>query len=241
MGVETAGVCLLHSYVNPAHEIRLRQIFSEEYPECHVSLSSDVLPEYQEYERALTTLMDAACKPVIKGYIDRAETRIRETLTPETPFLVMKSNGGVMGAGKIAGRPLTTALSGPAAGVLACSALAREAARTLAYYGETATEFADIGVAGLWRLEDRLTEIRAYPIAIVVAGMDGAIASVLGGLYGGAMIVVPTSTGYGAARGGETALAAALASCAPGLTVVNIDNGYGAACAALRMLRSLGA
>ena len=127
MGVETAGVCLLHSYVNPAHEIRLRQIFSEEYPECHVSLSSDVLPEYQEYERALTTLMDAACKPVIKGYIDRAETRIRETLTPETPFLVMKSNGGVMGAGKIAGRPLTTALSGPAAGVLACSALAREA------------------------------------------------------------------------------------------------------------------
>ncbi len=119
--------------------------------------------------------------------------------------------------------------------------VAREAARTLAYYGETATEFADIGVAGLWRLEDRLTEIRAYPIAIVVAGMDGAIASVLGGLYGGAMIVVPTSTGYGAARGGETALAAALASCAPGLTVVNIDNGYGAACAALRMLRSLGA
>jgi N-methylhydantoinase B len=127
MRVETAGVCLLHSYVNPAHELRLRQIFSEEYPECHVSLSSEVLPEYQEYERALTTLMDAACKPVIKGYIDRAETRIRETLTPETPFLVMKSNGGVMGAGKIVDRPLTTALSGPAAGVLACSALAREA------------------------------------------------------------------------------------------------------------------
>jgi N-methylhydantoinase A/oxoprolinase/acetone carboxylase beta subunit/N-methylhydantoinase B/oxoprolinase/acetone carboxylase alpha subunit len=127
MGVETVGVCLLHSYVNPAHELRLRQIFSKEFPECHVSLSSDVLPEYQEYERALTTLMDAACKPVIKGYFDRAETRIREILTPKTPFLVMKSNGGVMGAGKIAGHPLTTALSGPAAGVLACSALSREA------------------------------------------------------------------------------------------------------------------
>ncbi|MFP6868914.1 MAG: hydantoinase B/oxoprolinase family protein, partial [Nitrospinota bacterium] len=127
MGVETVGVCLLHSYINPAHELRLRQIFSEEFPECHVSLSSEVLPEYQEYERALTTLMDAACKPVIKGYIDRAETRISETLTPETPFLVMKSNGGVVGAGKIACHPLTTALSGPAAGVLACSVLAREA------------------------------------------------------------------------------------------------------------------
>ena len=127
MGVETVGVCLLHSYVNSAHELRLRQLFLEEFPECHISLSFDVLPEYQEYERALTTLMDSACKPVIKGYIDRAEIRIRETLTPETPFLVMKSNGGVMGAGKIAGHPLTTALSGPAAGVLACSALAREA------------------------------------------------------------------------------------------------------------------
>ena len=118
--------------------------------------------------------------------------------------------------------------------------VAREAGRTLAYYGKASTEFADIGVAGLWRLEERLQDIRSHPIAIVVAGMDGAIASVLGGLYGGAMIVVPTSTGYGAARGGETALAAALASCAPGLTVVNIDNGYGAACAALRMLRALG-
>jgi len=126
MGVKTVGVCLLHSYVNPAHELRVQKIILEEYPECHVSLSSDVLPEYQEYERTLTTLMDAACKPVIKGYIDRAKIRIRETLTPETPFLVMKSNGGVMGAGKIATHPLTTALSGPAAGVLTCSALARE-------------------------------------------------------------------------------------------------------------------
>lgn len=117
--------------------------------------------------------------------------------------------------------------------------VAREAARTLSYYGAASSEFADIGVAGLWRLEERLQEIRDHPIAIVIAGMDGAIASVLGGLYGGAMIVVPTSTGYGAARGGETALSSALASCAPGLTVVNIDNGYGAACAALRILRCL--
>ena len=76
-------------------------------------------------------------------------------------------------------------------------------------------------------------------MVIAVAGMDGALPSVLGGLIPGVIICLPTSTGYGAARGGETALHAALASCAPGLTVVNIDNGYGAACAAFRTVRAL--
>lgn len=124
MGVETVGICLLHSYVNVAHERRAREIFDEEYPECHLSLSCDVLPEYQEYERAITTLMDAACKPVIKTYIDRATELVAERLGARTPFLVMKSNGGVMGSGAAAERPLTTALSGPAAGVLAGAGLA---------------------------------------------------------------------------------------------------------------------
>ncbi len=117
----------------------------------------------------------------------------------------------------------------------------REAVRTLGYYGEPCAEICDVGVAGLWRLNERLGDIRACAIAIVAAGMDGALASVLGGLFAGPVVVVPTSTGYGAARGGETAFCAALASCAPGLTVVNIDNGYGAACASLRMLRAFAA
>ncbi len=114
--------------------------------------------------------------------------------------------------------------------------VAREVWRTLRYYGHEATLIADIGVAGLWRLTERIDEIRAHPIIIVVAGMDAAIASVLGGLAGGAIICVPTSVGYGAAEGGRTALNAMLASCAPGLVACNIDNGYGAACAALRLL-----
>lgn len=115
--------------------------------------------------------------------------------------------------------------------------VAREAVRTLAAYGEAATEMADIGVAGLWRLLQRVDEIKRFPVVILVAGMDGAIFSVAGGLLGGAIIAVPTSTGYGASRHGETALHSALASCAPGVLVVNIDNGYGAACAALRILK----
>ena len=111
-----------------------------------------------------------------------------------------------------------------------------EAARTLAYHGHSSAEMGDVGVAGLWRLMNRIDEIRAYPIVIVVAGMDAALPSVVGGLVPGMVIAVPTSTGYGVASGGSAAMMAMLASCAPGVTVVNIDNGYGAACAALRAL-----
>jgi NCAIR mutase (PurE)-related protein len=114
--------------------------------------------------------------------------------------------------------------------------VAGEALRTLAFEGEAATLIADVGVAGLWRLMDRLGEIRRHRVVIAVAGMEGALFSVLGGLVPCAVIAVPTSIGYGVSKGGRTALNAALASCASGLTVVNIDNGFGAAHAALRIL-----
>jgi NCAIR mutase (PurE)-related protein len=96
----------------------------------------------------------------------------------------------------------------------------------------------DVGVAGLWRLSERLEQIRRFPVLIVAAGMDAALVSVVGGLVRGCVIGLPTSIGYGVASGGRTALDAMLASCAPGVAVVNIDNGYGAACIALRMLRA---
>ncbi len=115
-------------------------------------------------------------------------------------------------------------------------AVAREAARTLAFAGEAATLHADVGVAGLWRLMERLDDIRRHRVVIVVAGMEGALFSVLAGLVPCAVIAVPTSVGYGVAAGGRAALHAALASCASGISVVNIDNGFGAAHAALRIL-----
>jgi NCAIR mutase (PurE)-related protein len=114
--------------------------------------------------------------------------------------------------------------------------VAREAARTLAFEGEAATLVVDVGVAGLWRLMERLDEIRRHRVVIAVAGMEGALFSVLAGLVPCPVLAVPTSIGYGVAAGGMTALNAALASCASGLTVVNIDNGFGAAHAALRIL-----
>ena len=115
--------------------------------------------------------------------------------------------------------------------------VAREAARTLSYYGEAALEIYDVGVAGLWRLLDRLEEIRAMPVVIVAAGMEASLPSVVGGQVPGLVVAVPTSNGYGVSSGGRVALDASLSSCAPGLAVVNIDNGYGAACVALRALR----
>lgn len=116
--------------------------------------------------------------------------------------------------------------------------VAREAARTLAFYGYDVLEVHDVGVAGLWRITERLEELRQCKIIICVAGMDAALPTVLGGLVPGVLIAVPTSVGYGMVKGGETALRSLLVSCAPGLTVTNIDNGYGAACAAIRVLNT---
>jgi hypothetical protein len=116
--------------------------------------------------------------------------------------------------------------------------VSREAARTLEYYGQASLHIPDIGVAGLWRLLDRVDEIRPMRVVIAVAGMEGALPSVVAGLVPGVVIALPTSVGYGVAEGGHAALNSALASCAPGLLTVNIDNGYGAACAALRIFGS---
>ena len=116
--------------------------------------------------------------------------------------------------------------------------VSREAKRTLEYYGQACAHMPDIGVAGLWRLLARMEELKRMRVVIVVAGMEGALPSVVAGLVPGAVIALPTSVGYGVSEGGRAALHSALASCAPGLVTVNIDNGYGAACAALRVLRA---
>ena len=144
----------------------------------------------------------------------------------------------------IFGDPHPTLAMAPVAIVMAGTSdlpVGREAARTLAFAGQPYREFTDIGVAGLWRLLERIEEIRSAPVVIVAAGMDAALVSVVGGLVSSPVIALPTSVGYGVATGGATALHASLASCAPGISVVNIDNGYGAACAALQILRALAA
>jgi NCAIR mutase (PurE)-related protein len=115
--------------------------------------------------------------------------------------------------------------------------VAEEAARTFAFHGEAVERHYDVGVAGLWRVLARREALTRFPVIVACAGMEGALFSVLGGLVPGLVVAVPVSSGYGVADGGRAALSSALASCAPGIVVVNVDNGYGAACAALRALR----
>ncbi len=115
--------------------------------------------------------------------------------------------------------------------------VAEEAKVTAEALGNNVTLFSDVGVAGIHRLFAVLEEIRAANVVIVVAGMEGALASVVAGLVDVPVIAVPTSVGYGASFGGISALLGMLTSCANGVTVVNIDNGFGAAVAASRINR----
>jgi NCAIR mutase (PurE)-related protein len=115
--------------------------------------------------------------------------------------------------------------------------VAEEAAMTAELMGNRVERLYDVGVAGLHRLLDGVARLRAASVLIVVAGMEGALPSVVGGLVDRPVIAVPTSIGYGASFNGLAALLAMLNSCAPGITVVNIDNGFGAAAAATLMNR----
>jgi N-methylhydantoinase A len=122
-GVRAIGICLLHSYANDTHERRAAEIVMEEYPDATLSLSCVVLPEYREYERAVTTLVDAFVKPHMERYLKRVHQEL-ETGLQDKPFLVMQSSGGVASADQVVRKPITTALSGPAAGALGSAVIA---------------------------------------------------------------------------------------------------------------------
>ena len=143
-GIDTIGVCFLHSYVDGRHERAMREVLAREHPGAVVSISSEVLREYREYERAVTTLVDAAVKPGIRRYVSAIADRLATlhdsstTTTPGTPsrartspdgvpFYVMRSNGGVGSAQEVVDQPITTVLSGPAAGALGAAVVAEAA------------------------------------------------------------------------------------------------------------------
>ncbi|MBO1031444.1 hydantoinase/oxoprolinase family protein [Tessaracoccus sp. SD287] len=130
-GINTLGVNFLHAYANPAHELRMREILTEEHPDAVVSISSEVLREYREYERSMTTLVDAAVKPKVSRYVTNIHDRLDDftgaTGGGHIPFYIMKSNGGVLSANEVVNQPITTVLSGPAAGALGAGLIARRA------------------------------------------------------------------------------------------------------------------
>ncbi|GAA2407335.1 hydantoinase/oxoprolinase family protein [Actinomadura vinacea] len=130
-GIAAIGVCFLHSYADPSHELAMREVLRREHPEAVVSLSCEVLREYREYERSVTTLVDAAVKPVMARYLARIIERIGDRASARAParLHVMKSNGGVLSAEEVVHQPITTVLSGPAAGALGAAFVAARAGR----------------------------------------------------------------------------------------------------------------
>ena len=117
-GVSTVAIAFLHSYANPTNERRAREILLQELPNVAVSLSSEVLPVYREYERTITTVLNAYVTPRVSTYIDNLKQSLRSFGTGAA-FSIMKSNGGIIGADVAVEQPVYTALSGPAAGVMA--------------------------------------------------------------------------------------------------------------------------
>jgi N-methylhydantoinase A len=129
-GIDTLGVCFLHSYANPEHEDRMAKVLAREHPGAVVSLSSRVLPEYREYERSMTTLVDAAVKPRVSRYLAAIAQRLADLRPDAVPLHVMTSNGGVATATEVIGRPIATVLSGPAAGAVGAAMIAQNAGIT---------------------------------------------------------------------------------------------------------------
>ncbi len=126
LGVESYAVSLLYSFLNPAHELRLRELIAEEQPGALVSLSCEVLPRFREFERTMTTVLNAYVAPHVGRYLSDLEQRLRERGC-NASLLIMKSNGGVAGAETAARQAIHTAVSGPAAGVIGAVAAAQAA------------------------------------------------------------------------------------------------------------------
>jgi len=184
----------------------------------------------------------------------RANTAVRNALATAFPDAEINELGRIVFLPRpadparddaaVAAGALPRASGGPGTVLVAAAGtadlpVAEEAAVTARAFGNPVERLYDVGVAGLHRLLQSSDALRRASVVIAVAGMDGALPSVIGGLVACPVIAVPTSTGYGASLGGIAALLAMLNSCASGVTVVNIDNGFGAACAATRIQRVL--
>ena len=170
----------------------------------------------------ITRLAPEKAHEVIAGLPDLRYVELARTATLEvTPIVALPGRGVALVSAGTGDLPV-----------------AEECAETLRILGIAVERVYDVGVAGIHRLLHKREVFERTSLTIVIAGMEGALPSVVGGIFGGPVIAVPTSVGYGVSFGGFTALAGMLSSCASGIVVCNIDNGFGAAYAAARILRS---
>ncbi len=190
-----------------------------------------IVPLLDQASQRQTPLLLTRLSPVLYRQIQR----LLEARNAPAPLAYHEaSRTAVWGTAPVVGE-------GPGVGIVCAGTsdlpVALEARQTLGFFGCPSRLYADVGVAGLWRLMQITDDLARHPVIIAVAGMEGALFSVLGGLVPGMIIAVPSSVGYGVAQGGQAALSSALASCAPGLVCVNIDNGFGAAAAAFKIYK----
>jgi len=198
-GIDTIGVCFLHSYASTEHEEQMAEVLAREHPGAVVSLSSQVLPEYREYERSMTTLIDAAVKPRVSRYLASIAQRLAGLRAGGIPLHVMTSSGGVATATEVIGRPIATVLSGPAAGAVGAAMIAQHAGITSVLTcdgGGTSTDVAVV-VGGEPALTTEGT-VGAYPskipmVDVVTVGAGGG--SVAWVSPAGSLKVGPRSAG----------------------------------------------
>jgi NCAIR mutase (PurE)-related protein len=193
--------------------------------------------EHKTAEQIITIAnqLEASAELMLATRIDPDKAKVVQAVLPET---IYHPQARCLTLGELPSPPDSY---NPTVAILTAGTsdinVAAEAKLALACHGISSKLIADIGVAGLHRLLQQLPELNKYAVLIVCAGMEGALSTVVAGLLPQPIISVPVSVGYGISAGGNTALNGMLASCAPGLMVMNIDNGYGAAMAALRILK----
>lgn len=197
-GVESIAVCLLHSYRNPAHEEQVKRILQEELPGAFISISSEIAPEYREFERTSTVLVNAYVGPIISNYLQSLAPSLRQTGIQARPNLT-QSNGGVISFDQAQEQPVRTILSGPAAGVVGASAIAKRAGfpKIITFdMGGTSTDVALIEDATPhFAIE---TEVHGHPLRVPMLDIEtvGAGGGSLGAADRGGMLEVgPASAG----------------------------------------------
>jgi pyridinium-3,5-biscarboxylic acid mononucleotide synthase len=219
-----------HAYARLDHHRALRVGFPE-VVFCEGKTSAQVVEICGRLADRDGGFLATRAEPAVQAALAAAHPRAEVNAMGRTVWLPADSDTPVR-----AGPPVLILTGGTAD-----APVAEEAAATARAFGHDVVRLHDVGVAGIHRLLRDGERLQQPGVAIVVAGMEGALPSVVGGLTGMPVIAVPTSVGYGASFGGVAALLAMLNSCAAGITVVNIDNGFGAACAATRILQLVAA
>lgn len=196
-GVQAVAVCLLFSFLHPAHEARIRDILAEEFPDAFVSVSHEIAPEFREYERTSTVVVNAYLGPIMRSYIARLRPRLTAAGIGAAPYLT-QSNGGVISAEVAQRQPVRTILSGPAAGVMGALALARAARHPNLITFDMGGTSSDVALIedGEPRMEGS-AEVHGYPLKVPMLGIHtvGAGGGSIARIDQGLLKVGPASAG----------------------------------------------